>query len=561
MAAPNERLVVSARHVFYWRPDTGSRWLGPSDDRVWVPAMDWPEGVGAPPDPEAASEQGAQQQRPPTTQNSTPRRDQGAFSRGPAQPAPFRGQASAQAGMAPPGTTTRAYGNFTGPFAGTMRHRDAGLERRRDEERRQDEDRRREDETRRADDRRRDDERRRAEDRDRREDTERRRFDEETYLRDRCGPPREDHRRGAHGGPDRGKEQQLRERALHSMSVKGGRHGPQITRPVPDVDNALRRPNGHPIPPAGTAVDDDASDYGSSDADDASTSQKFRTRKYDRMARSLAKTPGGPITSAMPAAPTTAGLWGELSIDGLPEARNFVWWWSHGCPRVCAYGKFLMNAYGNEPRRRRSDGVQYIMRHASSANQGYLTAATGDATPLSRRDPRTVTRQARRKIKNERLQRESKRRSHSGVSGTPTTESSLELNYDDNMIPPPPPAQWGIHGSPPTPGSMTAHWLGPQMSLHDAMAHAATQHPMDWVRGTRTAAGTWPTAGTPVGTFPNVSDLRAARLLHFLAPPYDGQGSLHRIAWMESVLRGFSVWGLFERHVQFGPPEATTIPN
>ncbi|KAF8146005.1 hypothetical protein K438DRAFT_1991271 [Mycena galopus ATCC 62051] len=90
------------------------------------------------------------------------------------------------------------------------------------------------------------------------------------------------------------------------------------------------------------------------------------------------------------------------------------------------------------------------------------------------------------------------------------------------------------------------------MSLHDAMAHAAMERPIDWVQGIRTAAGTWPTSEMPVGTFPNSSNLRAARLLHFLAPPYNGQGSVHRTAWMESVLRGFSVWGFFERHVQFG---------
>ncbi|KAF8169983.1 hypothetical protein K438DRAFT_1773917 [Mycena galopus ATCC 62051] len=33
---------------------TGSQWLGPTDDCVWVPALDWPEGLDPPPDPEAA---------------------------------------------------------------------------------------------------------------------------------------------------------------------------------------------------------------------------------------------------------------------------------------------------------------------------------------------------------------------------------------------------------------------------------------------------------------------------------------------------------------------------
>ncbi|KAF8135900.1 hypothetical protein K438DRAFT_1786667 [Mycena galopus ATCC 62051] len=103
---------------------------------------------------------------------------------------------------------------------------------------------------------------------------------------------------------------------------------------------------------------------------------------------------------------------------------------------------------------------------------------------------------------------------------------------------------------PPTDNSMTVHWLGPQMSLHDTMAHAAGERPISWVRGMRTAAGAWLMVETPVGTFPMTSDLRAARLLHFLAPVQ--RDAMHCEAWMLSVLRGFSVWGLFERHVQLG---------
>ncbi|KAF8146006.1 hypothetical protein K438DRAFT_1991272 [Mycena galopus ATCC 62051] len=393
MAAPNERLVISLRHVFYWRPDSGSRWLGPADDRVWVPAMDWPAGVEAPPDPEVSADQGVQQSRPPVVQFSAPCRDPRAFSRPAVQPAPFRGQAMPHAGMAPPGTAPRTYGAFSGPFANTMHHRDVGLERRRDEERHRDEERRRE-----VDARRRGDDRGRGDDRHRRKEADERRRDEDAYLRDHRGPPRTEYKRPGH---DRMREQQLRERTLHSKAVNNGRPAVQATLPVPDVDSALCRPSGHPIPPVSADANEDESDYGSSEAEDKSELQKFRTREHDRMAKVLAKIPGGPATGALPPAPELAGLWRELSVDSIADAPNLIWWWAHGCPRACAYGKFLMNAYGNEPRRRRSDGMQYIMRHASGTNQSFLSASTGDATPLSRRDPNTVMRQARHKLKNE----------------------------------------------------------------------------------------------------------------------------------------------------------------
>ncbi|KAF8194379.1 hypothetical protein K438DRAFT_1968991 [Mycena galopus ATCC 62051] len=546
MPATNKRIVQSPKNVFYLRPDVGSRWLGPTDDRVWVPALDWPEGLSPPDDPEATTTAGARTPRAPDTTDSAQapqyasvasrdppayqgpqHRNHGAFTRAFGPLPPFR-SAPPPVSIREPDPRARTHRAYTGPFTNTMRQRDVELARRQEEVGRRDDERRRRDEG------------------------GVRRHKGSTYRGDHLA----EYARATPGGPDRAREHHLRERALHSRAPTGAKAKVLPTRPVPDVDRALRRPDGHPIPPVGAAADDDESDYGSSGAEDESEIQKFRTREHDRMAKAIGKKGGAPVSDALLGAPRDAGLWGDLSVDDIPGARNLVWWWSHGCPRACAYGKFIMSVYGNEQLRRRSDGVQYILRHAHAANQGYLGAATGDSTPISRRDPNTVPRQVRRKWAKERLRREDARME---TSGTPTTESSID--YDEAMPPavapnpvPAEPFVQSYSGSSPIPplgpDAMTTHRLGPQMSLHEAMAHAATERPSEWVRGMRTAAGEWPTEHTPAGTFPMSSDLRAARLLHFLAPV--NRAATHRTAWMESVLRGFSVWGLFERHVQLG---------
>ncbi|KAK6977002.1 hypothetical protein R3P38DRAFT_2810703, partial [Favolaschia claudopus] len=49
MSDPN-RFVASRRKRYYWRPDFGGSWMGPPDDRIWVPGMDWPDGAPPPRD-------------------------------------------------------------------------------------------------------------------------------------------------------------------------------------------------------------------------------------------------------------------------------------------------------------------------------------------------------------------------------------------------------------------------------------------------------------------------------------------------------------------------------
>ncbi|KAF8180277.1 hypothetical protein K438DRAFT_1768509 [Mycena galopus ATCC 62051] len=536
MPSDTNGLVTSHKNVYYVRPEIRSRWLGPPDDRIWVPALDWPEDLAPPPDPELALENAGTPHEPQVVAGGTPhpvpqqashqRPDYGAFSGSAGMMPPFRNMAAPAYGTVQATPTAQRYGEFMGPFANTMAHRDRGLEHRH-------------------------------------------------ATRTCAGVPRtptaEDGTITARsqdgatpkGGPDRAKEQHLREHALHSKNTVGAKPEVQPTCPVPNVDHTLRHADGHPIPPMISTTEDE-SDYGSSDADEKSELQKFRTCEHDRFAKVLARTGGTPVSEPISRAPDAAGLWEGVSVDSIPNARNQVWWWSHRCPKACAFAKFLMKVYGDEQLRRRSDGMQYILRHASSANQSYLGAATGDSTPLSCQDPNTVSRQARRKFKKECMRREEMETEvHAGMSGTPTTESSID--YDDPM-PPARPEAPSANPIPATPvaasfsgtspirpaieRSMTMHWLGPQLSLHEAMAHAATERPIDWVQGVQTAAGAWPMAGTPIGTFPMASDLRAAQLLHFLARL--NQDSVHRDAWMALVLHSFSVWGVFERHVQLG---------
>ncbi|KAF8187925.1 hypothetical protein K438DRAFT_1764633 [Mycena galopus ATCC 62051] len=389
MSAPDNRIVKSPKNVFYLRPNVGSRWLGPTDDRVWVPALDWPEGLDPPADPEATpvTTVGAHTPRAPdmimmggqpvpqyaTVTSRDPLVYQGPqhraydeFSRVTGPPLPLQGR--------PPPTRSleldpraRAHRAYTGPFTNTVRQRDLGIARRQEEERRRNDKGHRH-----------------------RDETTACRYEGSRYLGDPSDPHRDVIPRTTPGGPDRTREHHLREWALHSHAPPGAKAKILPTRPV-----------------------------------------------------------------------------------------------------------------------------------------------------------------------KERLRREGEARTE--TSRTSTTESSLD--YDDTMPPavapnpmPAEPIVQSYSGSlptpPPNPDAMTAHWLGPQMSLHDAMAHAATERPSEWVRGMRTTAGEWPTEHTPVGTYPLASDLRAARLLHFLAPI--NRDATHRVAWMESVLRGFLVWGLFERHVQLG---------
>ncbi|KAF8143278.1 hypothetical protein K438DRAFT_2109820 [Mycena galopus ATCC 62051] len=501
------QFVCSAKNVFYPGPEVGSHWVGPADNRVWVPGLDWPEGIGAPPDPEATSAPIA----------------------GP--PPPFQGVATPRNEMPPPGINTHLYGVYTGPFANTMHQRDRALEHQRDGHRHGED-------YWHGGERRRSDEHLREEVHHRRDERGWRQLDKERFLRDPTGPRRDDHRRAPPSGPDRTREQQLWEQALHSKGTPSGRPKIQVTRPVRDVDSALHRENRHPILSLGTTPDVDESDYGSSEAEEQSELQKFRTREQDRLSKALAKKGGAPVTDPLLPAPQEAGLWECLPVDSIPDARNLVWWWSHGCPRARTFAKFLINV----------------------ANQGFIMAATGDSTPISRRDPRSIPHQDRHKRTQERLWRADHHRS--GTSETPTTALSFDL--DDAMESQAPPAnpvplfltQQSYAGTSPTPppsaDSMTAHWLGPQISLHAAMAHAATQRPIDWVRGVRTDEGMWPSADTPTGMFPNGGDMRAAHLLHFLAPPLNCDGSVHCDAWMNSVLQGLLVWGFFECHIQFG---------
>jgi hypothetical protein len=266
----------------------------------------------------------------------------------------------------------------------------------------------------------------------------------------------------------------------------------------------------------------------------------------------------------------SAGIWRELLINTVPEARNLLRWMGMGCPRARAMFRHLMEYFGHNPTALRPDGVLFLLRKQSAAESSWLVATTGDATPMSRRDGSkrpAVTRNERRKRA---------RQGQAPPSSTPTgdTSTTAPSNVDEDepmpagadISPPGPPAdavpfqQSYVGLSPPPVGTTpTDGHRGPTASLSSVHYEMVSRVPSTWVQGIRLEDGRWPTGSSPIGSNPLVNDLLVARLLHFISPRRSPT-SIHRVWFLDTVLTGFSVYGLYERFVTRGQWVPASLP-
>ncbi|KAJ6455132.1 hypothetical protein C8R47DRAFT_1228361 [Mycena vitilis] len=116
-------------------------------------------------------------------------------------------------------------------------------------------------------------------------------------------------------------------------------------------------------------------------------------------------------------------------------------------------------------------------------------------------------------------------------------------------------------GSSPLPvsGDGFSSRMGPTASLSHVLEQLTAMPPQRWVQGVRLANGEWPGPDTPAGSRPLVDDVLAARFVHMIAPIRE-EGSLHRARFIGELLRGFSVFGLFERFVTRGNYITASLP-
>ncbi|KAF8197234.1 hypothetical protein K438DRAFT_2119715 [Mycena galopus ATCC 62051] len=559
--------IVWRRGVYYWRPETGSRWRGDPDDRTWVPALDWPPNAPVPPDLQASApgqtEQSPPRQRQPPgnrrlrgnqceeeiaraparhdvplhtparhdvlvhtpqgiveTRSPPPYDPRGAFAssrnhplnpyaNGPVE---FRGPAISPDEWrqgAPSGQVHRA------PYwsHGQQPSRTAVPQ---------------------------DDWETRDHRHVRREAPHR--HDVDAHTRGQFGQPRPhgwdrdrlDRRdQRDHCGAPCSEERDLRERALQTKPRKPSI---AVTRPVPLVDNTAVDAEGYPVFPLSAPTDDDASDYGGSEADD-SGSDGARARQ-DIMNKERARL-------------EDAHNWRTRTETA--RTKLLTQWCRAGCPKADVMVKHIVWVYCQYPLLRRSVGTLYLMRHMREGSAAYLFAATGDPTPLSRRDgrmpvPRNMCREfavARR----------------AGSSSTTTLLTSGTGTSGDEPMPAAPsaPAPYTHNltqsyiGFSPAPEGEHADRMGPQAALRDVIAHLEQMPPARWARGIRDDSGFWPAPEAPAGISPHVSDLMALCLIYFLSPARDAGGtSIHHSRWRGMVLNVFAVPGLYERHVGIG---------
>ncbi|KAF8142586.1 hypothetical protein K438DRAFT_1784606 [Mycena galopus ATCC 62051] len=508
--------VISRQGVYYWWPTTGSRWRGDPDDCVWVPALDWPQNAPIPPDPQLAQNQPPerspprQRQQPDECRLCESQRDSG--TRLPAQhQAPLLPSNFAEARSPPPyhsrdafgpsrGHASNPYANFPVEFRGpVISHDDLRRMAPQGPEHRapyrppaphttQP-----------------------AQGPDRRDGYELRR---DEYHHNRREMPRE---HTVEVGRDHGYLNTTRrvERGERN-DLRDRRGGPRVK------DNAAADDEGYPIFPLLLPVGDDESDYGGLDADDsgeegARAHQDILNKECIRHEDARANKAPRQTPANVPPPPRISGS------DAM--VKHIVW------------------VYGQYPLLRRSEGTLYLMREGNTA---YLFAATGDATPISRRNGRVPTHNA---CRNKAIRRSS--------SSSTTTMSTAGTSHDgDELMPPVPmPAGQGQSyvGFLPIPEPACRDQLGPQVSLSDVIGYYEGLPTSQWVQGVRDEHGHGPTRVPTTGVSPHVGDLMASRLIHYLSPPHDADASsIHHIRWRNMVLSAFSVRGLFKRYMEIG---------
>ncbi|KAJ7602652.1 hypothetical protein DFH06DRAFT_1351176 [Mycena polygramma] len=559
-AAP-QMWVKSAKGALYWRHRTMSFWKGPRNDRVWVPSLDTPVGLPAPPDDfsnvgdyEGAPSAPVAPVAPPPAPTTSilhpfgPRPNPFASSPpsnsigyGRRDDAPFSGSSG------PPPYARVSDRGYTGPFARTFRDWEPVPNR---EQGREDRDSGRDN---------------RGPPHQLHGDSGRPyRSDQRNEFGNSMGSQtiREEHRTQSQEIQTANRERVLRER-LGSRGASAAPATPTASHDYPKVEDAKLDNGGNPQLPHTGGADDESEYKGTSPSEDEGDAlKKFQARETTRVSEARRKV--GPATAIAPTATAPAetvgaGLWGRVDLTGVPAMRNLLRWMAAGCPRARAMFVYLRDYYGANPTARRSDGMQYLFRRQTPAESTWLVATTGSATPMSRRGNSTAP------SRNER-----RRRAKAAKAGTlvlAPAKPKSEAPVGDPDVPMPgvvteAPYERSYLGTAPLPESPADYssLMGPHAPLTYVLEQLTRVPPREWAQGVRLWNGEWPTADSPIGSRPLVGDVLAARLVNFLAPARDDQGSLHRIRFVDEALLGFSVFGLFERFVTRGNYVADARP-
>ncbi|KAF8193185.1 hypothetical protein K438DRAFT_1761891 [Mycena galopus ATCC 62051] len=344
----------------------------------------------------------------------------------------------------------------------------------------------------------------------------------------------------------------LRERALRSKPVWSS---VTAMRAVPLVEKAAVDAEGYPLFPLLAPTNDDESDYGGSTTDvSGDKGDKVRrdiaNKECIRLNDARLNWSTRPTPNVLPSPPAEAGPWGRLTFDSVARAKLIMQWWCAGCGKADTMIKHLVQVYGQYSLLCCPSGILYLMRHMHNRSAAFLLASTGDSTPISRRDSRTLI------TRNMRRNRAAARHAADSLTTMDTTATDLGLTGDDELMPPAPPAPSHTQsyiGFLPAPTDSSRDLLGPQATLSDVVAHYAQLPPAQWARGVRDDHGYWPVADAMAGVSPHVGDVMASRLVHYLSPPRDfDRSSIHHVHWRDMVLNAFSVPGLFERHIAIG---------
>ncbi|KAJ7500915.1 hypothetical protein B0H11DRAFT_1908767 [Mycena galericulata] len=627
-----KKWVQSPRKAIYVRDPKASFWRGPRDDRVFVPSLDWPVGLEPPPD-DMEEEQGASSATAaPAATSANPAPAFGSlpafnYVAPPAHPPanPFSSTVSApayrttnqptsQPPITQPGPPANAsgewqvvgrrspprhhpqapppyYRGYSGPFAHTMRHRDAGL--RQQESRRESQGgpvtygsaryQARPDADARGPPRYYDREEREDRGDRHRSDSTRYRGDPRNEYADHLGRGnwREENRAETQEFQGRARDQAVRDRSTSSRPSSNPERAPGfVPEPAPVVEDAPRRENGHPIFPE-DAVPDDESDYGDSEDDSEAEERNRKSRRHRELRRlTEAMQRAGTTTQAAVAPPNyrpSVGLWGTLGFGSIAETRNLIRWMSGGCPKARAMYLYLRQHYENTPTAPRSDGILYLFHQQNSAESAWLMRTTGDATPLVRRLNRKPhkSRNARR--------RDTKLKKKGGPSTTTQAHFQQEEEMEDVVNAEIAQALSGEGdvnmGAAPEDTTTYNSFVGesraptdydegpvdesrprispPDTSLADAMTALTSQRPMTWDDGIRLADGQWPDANSPIGSVPMVNDVISARFMHFIAPRDD---TAERVEFMNTAYTMLSVMGLYERLVHRGAWQYARLP-
>ncbi|KAJ7688919.1 hypothetical protein B0H16DRAFT_1752994 [Mycena metata] len=233
--------------------------------------------------------------------------------------------------------------------------------------------------------------------------------------------------------------------------------------------------------------------------------------------------------------------------------------------------EYLRDFYGQNPLVLRPLGIQYLVHQQNSVQQRWLVLTTGDTTPLSCRGeyqglpPASRTRNERRRRKKAGALALTVVPNAGGLhpkTGVPPSVTAADM---DDPMPGPDDRQYGVSersylgDSPPPEGSNPDDPMSPAASLTSALDSASRRSPRLWAPGARMINGRWPTKADGRRTRMPPNDTRVSRFAGFIAPAGD-RTSPDQVRFLAILIRGFSVFGLYERHIQRGQWVGDSLP-